>query len=76
MTKRIIRLTEEELHSIIKESVNKMLNEMAASLLYHFLSFSRFEKLVETDSFTPTSFEREYVGGKSSLSLSRSKTFR
>ena len=76
MTNRIIRLTEEELHSIIKESVNKMLNEMASSLLYHFLSFSSFEKLVETDSFTPTSFERKYVGGKNSLSLSRTKTFR
>lgn len=76
MTNKIIRLTEEELHSIIKESVNKMLNEMASSLLYHFLSFSSFEKLVETDSFTPTSFERKYVGGKNSLSLSRTKTFR
>ena len=53
MTNRIIRLTEKELHAMIKESVNKMLNEMASSLLYHFLSFSSFEKLVETDSFTP-----------------------
>ena len=71
-----MRLTESDLHEIVKESVNRILNEMASSLLYHFLSFYRFKQLVETNSFTPTSFEKKYVGGKNSLSLSRTKSFR
>lgn len=71
-----MHLTESDLHCLVKESVTKILNEMASNLLYHFLSFSSFEKLVASDSFTPTSFEKDFVGGKNSLSLSRTKTFR
>lgn len=76
INKKLIRLTESDLHRIVKESVNRILNEMASTLLYHFLSFYRFEQLVETNSLTPTSFEKKYVGGKNSLSLSRTKSFR
>ena len=74
--KRRIRLTESGLHRIVKESITKVLNESASTLLYHFLSFYRFEKLVQNNSFTPTSFEKDWFNGKNSISFSRTKSFR
>lgn len=74
--KKIIRLTESDLHKIVKESVKMILTERASNLLYHFLSFDRFEEMVNTDSFTPSSSEYIWHDGKNTMSFSRTKSFR
>jgi hypothetical protein len=74
--KKIIRLTESELHNIVKESVRSILLERASSLLYHFLEFIRFEEMVRTDSFTPSDIESEWHDGRKTMSFSRTKSFR
>ncbi len=74
--KKLIKLTETDLCNIIKESVTSVLKESASNLLYHFLSFDRFEALVKTDSFTPTGFEKKWHNGKNTMSFSRTKSFR
>jgi hypothetical protein len=76
MNKKLIRLTEGDLHRIVKESVNRILKENASSKLYHFLNFDRFENIVKTDSFTPTNFESKWHNGKNTMSFSRTKSFR
>lgn len=53
-----------------------ILKENASSLLYHFLEFYHFEQLVRTNSFTPTSVEKNWHGGKNVMSFSRTKSFR
>lgn len=73
---KLIRLTENGLRRIVRESVNRILNENASSKLYHFLNFDRFENLVRTDSFTPSDIESGWDNGKNSMSFSRTKTFR
>ena len=74
--KKLIRLTESDLHRIVKVSVNRILKENASSKLYHFLNFDRFENIVKTDSFTPTNFESKWHNGKNTMSFSRTKSFR
>lgn len=74
--KKVIRLTESDLRKIVKESVKKVLTEMASNVLYHFLSFDRFEEMVKTDSFTPADFEKKWHNGKNAMSFSRTKSFR
>ena len=76
MNKKLIRLSESDLHKIVKESVNRILKESASTLLYHFLNFHRFEQLVKTNSFTPTNFESKWHNGKNTMSFSRTKSFR
>lgn len=76
MSKKVIRLTESDLHRIVKESVSKMLKENASSDLYHFLNFDRFEDIVKTNSFTPANFEAQWHNGKNTISFSRTKSFR
>ena len=76
MSKKVIMLTESDLHRIVKESVSKMLKENASSDLYHFLNFDRFEDIVKTNSFTPANFEAQWHNGKNTISFSRTKSFR
>ena len=76
MKKNRLYLTENDLCSIVNESVERILKESASSRLYHFLSFEMFEKMVETDCFTPTNFESAWHNGKNTMSFSRTKSFR
>lgn len=76
-----VLISEERLYGLISECVKRILSESkviteGSSLLYHFLNFDRFKSVVETNMFTPTSFEKGWFGGKNSISLSRTKNFR
>lgn len=71
-----IKLSESKLHNIIKNAITTVLKESASRRLYHFLSFDRFEEIVNTDCFTPSSNEKKWHNGKNAMSFSRTKTFR
>lgn len=73
---KLIRLTENDIHNIIKYTIKTLINESASNLLYHFLSFYRFEELINTDSFTPSPIENVWHNGKNTISFSRNKSFR
>jgi hypothetical protein len=72
----LIKLTESDIHNIIKHTIKNILNESSSKLLYHFLSFYRFEELINTDSFTPSNTENGWHNGKNTISFSRTKSFR
>lgn len=76
MIQEIIKITEQDLKTIIKESVLKVLNERASKFLYHFLSFDRFLNLLKTNSFTPSPAESTWNDRKNSISFTRTKSFR
>ena len=60
----------------MRESVEKILKESASSKLYHFINFDSFENIAGTNSFTPSDAESVWHNGKSTMSFSRTKSFR
>ena len=72
-----IRLTEQQLNTIIKESVRRiLLSESHSHILYHFLNFYAFDQMVETNSFTPSDAEKDWHNGQNTMSFSRTKSFK
>jgi hypothetical protein len=55
---------------------SELLLESASTLLYHFISFDRFESIADSDAFTPSPIEKNWHNGMNTMSLSRTKTFR
>ena len=71
-----VNLIEDKIGKAIRCSINNILNEGASTLLYHFLNFDSFKKIIDTNSFTPSDNEAHFNNGRNYMSFSRTKTFR
>ncbi len=71
-----ILINESVVKKIVAEALKMVLNESATSVLYHFLNFDCFEKLVKTNRFTTSDAETQFNNGLNYISFSRTGSFR
>ena len=63
-----------KIHKILIESINKVLNEGASPLLYHYCSLESLEKMLSSNHLFLSDHEQEYNGkGMNYMSLTRNR---
>ena len=68
---KIIKLTEDDIHSMIKECVSNILKEGIDNTDYHFTFVNNLVRIIMTDSFILSYNDAKDRGGKYFMSLSR-----
>ena len=72
--KNIIKLTECDLHRLIRESIAMVLSESASSLLFHYCSIESLLKMLEGDKLYLSDGEQEFNGdGMYYMSFTRNR---